>query len=645
MRSPAQRIGATALSAALWWMAASAPAFAQLFDVDPGAIDYGAVRVGERAVETIRVTNTGNQTLFIQAVTPGGSNAFSFQQPGSFPIGPGLVWMLQVAFQPPAAQAFNGSVRIQFQNGPLVVVALAGVAFQNQPRIRITPSLLDFGGVQIGDESTRSIQISNQGNEVLQVRGIASSSTAFLSGETGGFALNSGGSRTVGVTFRPPTVGGFAATLQVDSDDPANPSLPVNLLGVGELPPIDFVATFVPDQLRVSPGATVPVAIRFQNLGEELLELRSIHASVLMPDGSTFSLGGLRITPARVPAGATVEVPGAVVLPEAFHQALSGGANEVQFVHTFTGSANGVTIEREARATLIPVGALGGEFTVHTVSIDFPFPATSVAEGSTLRARAHLFGRGTGSVMGRWLVDGFPFESLSVDLDGRQGVAQTLGPLPTAIVGRHRVALEIFEPVALVTPAVDYRVTPRETEAMRWVEAPGFGVYLSQGKLPRFAWTPRAGAVYHIEIDGTQTARRRHASWRPTPTTWEKLGGGGQRVVGVRAVIGDAESPLFEERIERDLLVLDEPVALTTECDAEGCSWSRAPGQSLYAVEWRDSVGEIVYRRITAATRLVGSRLAPLLATGSLRWSVEALNDHGEVVGRSAVSPWPRSWR
>ena len=161
------------------------PASAQLFEVEPDSIDFGSVQVGDTVMRNLTVTNTGNQTITVQSVTPAGSGAFGFQVPGTFPIGPGLVWTLRVAFRPSAPGRFDGSVRIQIAGAPLTVVPLTGEGFRNQPRVRAFPNRLDFGGVRLTESATRSIQVINEGNETLRVLAIEPGSGLFHGGSRG----------------------------------------------------------------------------------------------------------------------------------------------------------------------------------------------------------------------------------------------------------------------------------------------------------------------------------------------------------------------------------------------------------------------------------------------------------------------------
>ena len=625
---------------------AGAPAVAQPFTVTPRTLAFGEVSVGEIVFRELTVTNTGAATVNVQSVTPEGSPAFRFQIPGSFPIGPGQFWVLQVAFQPPTVGLFEGAVHVRIAGAAPTVVRLTGAGVASEPRIRVRPRRLDFGEVTVGSEADRTLTISNRGDAVLRVRRIASDSAAFSIGPTGGLQVQPGQSAAVDVTFQPLSGGLQTGVVSIRNNDSDNGivQVPVQGLGVEELPPpvegpfdVDFEAEIVPGRLRVSPGATVPVTIRLRNLGSEALRIRSTSSSAVLPDGSVVELGAHRFGAVFVPAGATVETPGAVVLPEAFYEALGSTVDTPRFVQSFVGDSAGASVEREAEALLIPVGSLGAELSVHTASVDFPLAGSSFVEGALVRARAQVFGRGIGSVVGRWLVDGLPFETMTVDLEGRAGVVTTLGTLPTNILGRHSVELEILEPSVLRTPPVTYVVTPRDDEGLRWLDPPGAGTYLVEGRPPELVWTPRAGAIYHLEINGRAVASSRFPGWRATAETWLGLGGGDLHIT-VRAVVGDEETPLFEERLERRLVVLDRPQALDSRCEAGECSWTPAQGGSLYAIEWL-SEDDVVYRRITAGTSLERSSLV-LPDQEPLSWRVRAVNDHGETVGESETSLW-----
>ena len=110
--------------------------------------------------------------------------------------------------------------------------------------IDASPGLADFGGVEVGSSSTRSVVIRNLGDGVLRVEGIslASGSRGFTiaSAPATPFTLRPGMSADAVIAFAPPAMAPFADAVRITSDD-ANRGLVELLLrgiGVDTTPPV-----------------------------------------------------------------------------------------------------------------------------------------------------------------------------------------------------------------------------------------------------------------------------------------------------------------------------------------------------------------------------------------------------------------------
>ena len=98
--------------------------------------------------------------------------------------------------------------------------------------IGVDPSSLDFGNVFAGISETLSLTISNAGNGVLDVTGISSDNAAFVA-DTNSVMVAPFSSVMVDITFTPPSVEEFTATLTISSSDPDQPTVDVSLSGNG----------------------------------------------------------------------------------------------------------------------------------------------------------------------------------------------------------------------------------------------------------------------------------------------------------------------------------------------------------------------------------------------------------------------------
>lgn len=99
------------------------------------------------------------------------------------------------------------------------------------PSIALSQTNLDFGEVILGDEMTRSVTITNEG-DMLNVTGISSNSNDF-SVDTTPFNLDVGESRDILVTFTPSQAGQATGRVTLQSNDPDDPLVHINLTGEG----------------------------------------------------------------------------------------------------------------------------------------------------------------------------------------------------------------------------------------------------------------------------------------------------------------------------------------------------------------------------------------------------------------------------
>ncbi|MEE9270307.1 MAG: choice-of-anchor D domain-containing protein, partial [Candidatus Krumholzibacteria bacterium] len=152
-------------------------------------------------------------------------------------------------------------------NDPLAPEVLVPVIFNvtGAPDISVADSLVDYGTVFIGVTRLDTIEVSNQGTDVLVVTGVSTDHTDY-SVDPGGFVIGVGGSGELVVSFSPTSEGALPAMLTVASDDPDTPSLNVLLVGSGLLPPIVSVS---PDSLseHLFTGGTAVHPLTIDNQG------------------------------------------------------------------------------------------------------------------------------------------------------------------------------------------------------------------------------------------------------------------------------------------------------------------------------------------------------------------------------------------
>jgi len=146
-----------------------------------------------------------------------------------------------------------------------VIITIFGI-----PQIEISADSLNFGTVYIGEDSTKTITISNLGNGTLIAD--AHTNTNEYSVSPANFNIEPGETLNVEITFAPTYEGIITDTLVISSNDPENPEIQIELIGEGELGiPQIFVSTDSLNFGSVFIGSDSLLALSVSNLGYGLL--------------------------------------------------------------------------------------------------------------------------------------------------------------------------------------------------------------------------------------------------------------------------------------------------------------------------------------------------------------------------------------
>lgn len=143
----------------------------------PETLDFGYTAVGEEMTRTLRISNhgTGTATLDITDIRidhPGGE--FAILQAPETPIAlaplaedPKAYAELLVRFQPRARQTYAASLGIVTPRGTHAV-PVRGTA-EAPPSVRVSPEVVQFGEVFLGEPATENLVIQNTGGAPLEV--------------------------------------------------------------------------------------------------------------------------------------------------------------------------------------------------------------------------------------------------------------------------------------------------------------------------------------------------------------------------------------------------------------------------------------------------------------------------------------------
>ncbi|MBN2000647.1 choice-of-anchor D domain-containing protein, partial [candidate division KSB1 bacterium] len=238
------------------------------------SLTFGTVNVGNSAVDSLLVTNSGTAVLNVTLVNLAGVDAAAFNvDVTSFNLNPRQSQKLKVTFSPDRVGEFNAFLNISTNVG-LSPVTLTGNGIA--PQIAVSPSVINFGGVDKGVRASSSFAIENSGTAVLEVTDITISGThaVFFSVDSTSFFISPGESKRVVVFFTPDDAGPFNAVFNVSS---TGGTVFINATGIGLAPQL----TAMPDTLTfgtIEVGNTSYKNLIIKNTGTTLL---NVNASAL----------------------------------------------------------------------------------------------------------------------------------------------------------------------------------------------------------------------------------------------------------------------------------------------------------------------------------------------------------------------------
>jgi len=201
--------------------------------VEPLSLDFGAVNIGAEGSLTFQISNEGSYELTVSSINST-DNQFT-ASPSSISVSAGANASITVAFTPLSTGIFPAALTIA-SNDPYegtVTMDMTGQGLpQLMPVISVSPGSFDFGAVVIGSSSSTQVDIANQGNDVLHIIALSTSSPVF-SVEYGNFNILPGQIQSINVSYSPIAKLLNNGSLTVYSNDPTNGEMQVSLSGFG----------------------------------------------------------------------------------------------------------------------------------------------------------------------------------------------------------------------------------------------------------------------------------------------------------------------------------------------------------------------------------------------------------------------------
>ncbi len=211
--------------------------------VEPLAVDFGAIAVGQLGASRVEILNTGDANLEISSLELDPDSGFTLTAaPGL--IAPGATLEVLLSFQPGARRS-NDLLRISSNDAdePLVEVAVTGIGLF--PVLAIDPNPYHVGSLQPGCDDVGVATLKNIGGADLVVDNPVLIGDGFelVASPTFPLTLPPSQTATLSLRFGPEEESAYSAELWLTSNDPAGVTT-LSLLGEGEAPPAEVEETF-----------------------------------------------------------------------------------------------------------------------------------------------------------------------------------------------------------------------------------------------------------------------------------------------------------------------------------------------------------------------------------------------------------------
>ncbi|MCK5739141.1 choice-of-anchor D domain-containing protein, partial [bacterium] len=263
-------------------------------DVSTDSVYFGQVQIGDSRPIRIQVENQGDLQLEVTDILSSGS-AFS-PDVTSLSLAPAENAWIEISFQPAELRDYNEALTLVSNDPekPVFEVKLTGEGvLNNPPQLWVEPLAITYDTTVLNNSQIKYLQVTNQGQELLQIERMFVTSTEFQTDESA-FNLGAGQTQYVSVTFQPTQARETIAEVVILSNDAANASYTVLLRGVGRMP---LEQQIIVGQENLSFGAVavgqqLTANLLVKNSGELPLNIARIQSSQpqFVPDFSATDL-------------------------------------------------------------------------------------------------------------------------------------------------------------------------------------------------------------------------------------------------------------------------------------------------------------------------------------------------------------------
>ncbi len=265
--------------------------------VNPLAISFGGVRVGQLGSKTVTITNQGTATLTISQATVTGSS-FALAGPAvPLNLAAGKSAAFGVHFTPQSVQTVNGTLTFASNASSAVTIPLSGWGGQSQ--MSLSSMNVNFGSVSTGASSTQTLTITDLGNAALNVTGATVSGAGFrLFSAFQPVTISDSKSATLTLQFAPQTGSNATGSLTLVSDAPTSPvTVALSGNGVSSANPQLSINPTIINFGNVNIGSSSQQPVTLSNTGNV-----NVTITQAAPSGAGFSVSGISL-PLTLPPG------------------------------------------------------------------------------------------------------------------------------------------------------------------------------------------------------------------------------------------------------------------------------------------------------------------------------------------------------
>jgi hypothetical protein len=185
-------------------------------DFSPSSLNFGVLQIGlESQAQTITVSNVSEHAAKISSIASSGDYSQLNDCPASLAAGQSCA--VTVKFQPTAGGTRNGSITLKDNDpgSPHQTISVTGIG--EALALSFQPSSLNFGGIAVGNVSTQSATLINDGAAPVAISSISVTpgGKTYVQTNDCPATLAVGQTCTVQVTFKPPDVSSYTGNVSV----------------------------------------------------------------------------------------------------------------------------------------------------------------------------------------------------------------------------------------------------------------------------------------------------------------------------------------------------------------------------------------------------------------------------------------------